>query len=55
MLRREFTRENRMEKFEEAYGRWKAGETGQRTAAVALGMSGRDVSALQAAPGGRRG
>ena len=38
MLHREFTQENRMEKFEEAYGRWKAGETGQRTAAVTLGM-----------------
>ena len=25
MLRREFTQENRMEKFEEVYGRWKAG------------------------------
>lgn len=41
MLRREFIQENRMEKFEEVYGRWKAGEIGQRTAAVTLRMSER--------------
>ena len=41
MVRREFIQENRMEKFEEVYGRWKAREIRQREAAFALGMSER--------------
>ena len=41
MIRREYIQENRMEKFEEVYGRWKAKEIGQRDAAFALRMSER--------------
>lgn len=41
MTRREYIQENRMEKFEEVYGRWKAKEIGQRDAAFALRMSER--------------
>ena len=41
MTRREYIQENRMEKFEEVYGRWKAKEISQRDAASVLRMSAR--------------